>query len=62
MDAIVTLAHNLDLTVIAEGIEDAAQRELLERMGCPYGQGYLFARPVWPAEVPPLLGPVVVAV
>ena len=62
VDAIVTLAHNLDLTVVAEGIEDAAQRELLERMGCPYGQGYLFARPVWPAEVPPLLGPVVVAV
>jgi diguanylate cyclase (GGDEF)-like protein/PAS domain S-box-containing protein len=61
VNAIVTLAQNLDLTVVAEGIEDAAQRELLERMGCPYGQGYLFARPVWPAEIPPLLAAEVVA-
>jgi EAL domain-containing protein (putative c-di-GMP-specific phosphodiesterase class I) len=61
VNAIVTLARNLDLTVVAEGIEDGAQRELLERMGCPYGQGYLFARPLWPAEIPPLLGAVGVA-
>ena len=61
VNAIVTLARNLDLTVVAEGIEDGAQRELLERMGCPFGQGYLFARPVWPAEIPPLLGAVGVA-
>jgi diguanylate cyclase (GGDEF)-like protein/PAS domain S-box-containing protein len=61
VNAIVTLARNLDLTVVAEGIEDGAQRELLERMGCPYGQGYLFSRPVWPAEVPPLLGATTVA-
>jgi EAL domain-containing protein (putative c-di-GMP-specific phosphodiesterase class I) len=32
--------------VVAEGIEDAAQRDLLVKMGCPYGQGYLFAKPV----------------
>jgi diguanylate cyclase (GGDEF)-like protein/PAS domain S-box-containing protein len=62
VNAIVTLAGDLDLTVVAEGIEDAAQRELLERMGCPYGQGYLFSRPVWPAEIPALLEPAVVAV
>ncbi|WP_433717251.1 putative bifunctional diguanylate cyclase/phosphodiesterase [Actinoplanes sp. CA-051413] len=61
VNAIVTLARNLDLTVVAEGIEDGAQRELLERMGCPYGQGYLFARPLWPADIPPLLGVVGVA-
>ena len=61
VNAIVTLARNLDLTVVAEGIEDAAQRDLLDRMGCPYGQGYLFARPVWPAEIPPLLGAVGIA-
>ncbi|HEU4349030.1 MAG TPA: EAL domain-containing protein [Actinoplanes sp.] len=51
VNAIVTLARNLDLSVVAEGIEDAAQRALLSRMGCPYGQGYLFSKPVWPADV-----------
>ncbi|MEU4217769.1 EAL domain-containing protein [Actinoplanes sp. NPDC026623] len=62
VDAIVTLAHNLDLTVVAEGIEKAAQHEMLELMGCPYGQGYLFSEPLWPAQIPALLGrPVAVA-
>ncbi|MFI5892237.1 putative bifunctional diguanylate cyclase/phosphodiesterase [Actinoplanes sp. NPDC051513] len=51
VDAIVTLARNLDLAVVAEGIEDAGQRAALARMGCPYGQGYLFSKPVRPAEI-----------
>jgi diguanylate cyclase (GGDEF)-like protein/PAS domain S-box-containing protein len=51
VEAIVTLAHNFDLKVVAEGIEDAGQRAALTRMGCPYGQGYLFAKPVWPDEI-----------
>ncbi|WP_433290749.1 putative bifunctional diguanylate cyclase/phosphodiesterase [Actinoplanes sp. CA-030573] len=51
VDAIVTLARNLDLAVVAEGIEDAGQRAALAGMGCPYGQGYLFSKPVWPADV-----------
>jgi diguanylate cyclase (GGDEF)-like protein/PAS domain S-box-containing protein len=51
VDAIVTLARNLDLAVVAEGVEDAGQRAALARMGCPYGQGYLFSKPVWPAEI-----------
>ncbi|HEY0000400.1 MAG TPA: EAL domain-containing protein, partial [Actinoplanes sp.] len=51
VDAIITLARNLDLAVIAEGIELSEQRAALAEMGCPYGQGYLFAKPVWPAEV-----------
>jgi EAL domain-containing protein (putative c-di-GMP-specific phosphodiesterase class I) len=51
VNAIVTLARNLDLSVVAEGIEDTAQCALLARMGCPYGQGYLFARPAWPDEL-----------
>ncbi len=46
---IVTLAHDLGLTVIAEGIETAEQRERLRALRCEYGQGYLFAKPV-PAE------------
>ncbi|GAA0528470.1 hypothetical protein GCM10010172_06350 [Paractinoplanes ferrugineus] len=51
VDAIVALARNLDLKVIAEGVEEPGQRAALARMGCPYGQGYLFSRPVWPAEI-----------
>jgi diguanylate cyclase (GGDEF)-like protein/PAS domain S-box-containing protein len=46
IEAIVTLARNLDLAVVAEGIEEPEQRDLLVGMGCPYGQGYLFAKPV----------------
>jgi EAL domain-containing protein (putative c-di-GMP-specific phosphodiesterase class I) len=51
VDAIVALARNLDLKVIAEGVEEGGQRAALARMGCPYGQGYLFSRPVWPDEI-----------
>jgi diguanylate cyclase (GGDEF)-like protein/PAS domain S-box-containing protein len=51
VEAIVTLARNLDLAVVAEGIEEVGQRAALAAMGCPYGQGYLFSKPVWPAEI-----------
>ncbi|WP_037683065.1 aminotransferase class I/II-fold pyridoxal phosphate-dependent enzyme [Streptomyces griseus] len=43
---IVRLADTLGLQVIAEGIEERAQRDLLNSIGCRYGQGYLFARPM----------------
>jgi len=46
VEAIVTLARNLDLVVVAEGIEEPEQRDLLIGMRGPYGQGYLFAKPV----------------
>ena len=48
---IVTLARNLGMEVIAEGIETEAQNEQLKALGCQYGQGYLFSRPVVTAEV-----------
>ncbi|MCY1143457.1 EAL domain-containing protein [Actinoplanes sp. Pm04-4] len=51
VDAIVTLARNFDLAVVAEGIEDEGQRAELAAMGCPYGQGFLFSKPVWPHEI-----------
>jgi len=59
VEAIIRLAATLDLQVIAEGIEDAAQRDVLARMGCPLGQGFLFARPLTGAEAASrlLLGP-----
>ncbi|WP_248294143.1 EAL domain-containing protein [Actinoplanes sp. TBRC 11911] len=43
---ILQLAKSLDLVVIAEGIETERHRELLARMDCPLGQGYLFSSPV----------------
>ncbi|MER6671897.1 aminotransferase class I/II-fold pyridoxal phosphate-dependent enzyme [Streptomyces sp. NPDC000983] len=46
VEGIVRLADTLGLQVIAEGIEDPAQRDLLAGMGCRLGQGYLFARPM----------------
>jgi EAL domain-containing protein (putative c-di-GMP-specific phosphodiesterase class I) len=47
--AIVSLAQALDLVTVAEGIEDAAQQRRLEGLGCTYGQGFLFSRPMPPA-------------
>ncbi|MFF9813182.1 aminotransferase class I/II-fold pyridoxal phosphate-dependent enzyme [Streptomyces sp. NPDC014006] len=46
VEGIVRIADTLGLTVIAEGIEQQAQRELLADMGCRFGQGYLFAPPM----------------
>jgi diguanylate cyclase (GGDEF)-like protein len=43
---IVQIAQTLKLRVIAEGIESAAQRDLLTAMGCEFGQGYLLAMPM----------------
>jgi diguanylate cyclase (GGDEF)-like protein/PAS domain S-box-containing protein len=43
--AIITLAHNLGLEVVAEGVETKVQREQLRMLGCDYAQGYLFSRP-----------------
>lgn len=44
--AIIVMAHELGLKVIAEGIETGGQHILLRDMGCDYGQGFLFSRPV----------------
>jgi diguanylate cyclase (GGDEF)-like protein/PAS domain S-box-containing protein len=44
--SIVTLAHNLGMRVIAEGIDDPAQIDRLRDLGCEYGQGFHFAQPL----------------
>jgi len=43
---ITTLARNLGMECIAEGIETEEQHQQLKALGCEYGQGYLFSRPV----------------
>lgn len=44
--AIVDLAHALELTVVAEGIDAPAQTVELQRLGCRYGQGFQFSVPL----------------
>jgi EAL domain-containing protein (putative c-di-GMP-specific phosphodiesterase class I) len=44
--AIVDLAHNLHLDVVAEGIETEHQLAVLRTVGCEHGQGFLFAAPL----------------
>jgi diguanylate cyclase (GGDEF)-like protein len=44
--SIIDLARGLGLTVVAEGIEDAEAAAILGRLGCDYGQGYFFSRPI----------------
>jgi EAL domain-containing protein (putative c-di-GMP-specific phosphodiesterase class I) len=46
VQTIVTLAHNLGMEVIAEGIETQTQLEKLQGFNCELGQGYLFSKPV----------------
>ncbi len=53
--AIVTLAHNLDLTVVAEGLETAEQVAHLQGLECDYGQGYYFAKPMSAKDAEALL-------
>lgn len=47
---IITLAKNMNLQVIAEGVETEEQREFLERAGCDVMQGYLVSKPITVAE------------
>ncbi|MFS0517791.1 EAL domain-containing protein [Nostoc sp. UIC 10607] len=53
--AIVTLAHNLNMSVTAEGIETVDQLAQLKALQCDYGQGYFFLPPMESAEVEILL-------
>jgi len=45
-EAMIVMAHKLGMRVVAEGVESAAQRDLLREIGCDYAQGYLFSRPL----------------
>jgi EAL domain-containing protein (putative c-di-GMP-specific phosphodiesterase class I) len=44
--SLIVMAHNLDLGVIAEGVETAEQAEFLRLEGCEEAQGFLYSRPL----------------
>lgn len=46
VDSIVTIAHNLDLHVVAEGVEQASQINTLEELNCETLQGYYYSKPL----------------
>jgi diguanylate cyclase (GGDEF)-like protein len=48
--AIIVMAHQLDLKVIAEGVETKQQHEILVTVGCDYGQGFFYSKPI-PGEL-----------
>ncbi len=56
-EAMIAMSKTLGLCTIAEGIENLAQQEFLLRAGCIEGQGYLFSRPLPPADIERLLAP-----
>ncbi|WP_218352825.1 putative bifunctional diguanylate cyclase/phosphodiesterase [Alteromonas lipotrueiana] len=51
VEAMIALCHNLDIQVVAEGIEQQSQAMLLTRLGCDVGQGYFFGKPAPVADI-----------
>jgi EAL domain-containing protein (putative c-di-GMP-specific phosphodiesterase class I) len=56
VSAIIAIARHLRIQVIAEGIEGYQQAEILRKLGCTIGQGFLFARPMPADQCLALLG------
>jgi diguanylate cyclase (GGDEF)-like protein len=55
-EMVIQLGRNLGLTVVAEGVEDERQAQILQALGCPMAQGFLFARPMSPPALYKWLG------
>ncbi len=53
--AIVAMSDSLQITTVAEGIEDAEQAARMRALGCSFGQGYYFARPMAGAGIAPMV-------
>ena len=52
--SMIAMAHALGMRVVAEGVENRRQMQLLRTLGCDEGQGYFFSRPVPPGERQPV--------
>jgi EAL domain-containing protein (putative c-di-GMP-specific phosphodiesterase class I) len=52
---IIDFAHTLGLRTVAEGVEDAEQVAVLQRLGCHFAQGYLFSKPLPANEIAAVL-------
>ena len=50
VQAVISLAHNLGLAVLAEGVETVEQQDFLKKKGCEQAQGFLYGRPVEAAQ------------
>ena len=55
VQAVISLAHGLAISVVAEGIETAGQLAHLRSLACDRGQGFFYARPAPPANLEPML-------
>lgn len=55
VQAVLSLAHGLGITVVAEGIETPAQARRLRDLGCDLGQGYVWSRPLAPEKLAAIL-------
>lgn len=55
INAVISMSHALGLKVIAEGVETQQQHDQLKMLGCDYGQGYLFSKPLSVADMTELL-------
>jgi diguanylate cyclase (GGDEF)-like protein len=53
VQSVIDLSHNLELSVVAEGIESQQILDMLIGMGCDYGQGYYIGKPMPIGELPP---------
>jgi EAL domain-containing protein (putative c-di-GMP-specific phosphodiesterase class I) len=55
VNAIVGLAHNFGMDVVAEGVETAEQLACVRRLGCNFAQGFYFSKAIEAAAVEPLI-------
>lgn len=58
MSAVSQIAKTLDLQVVAEGIETEDEAEITTQLGCDLGQGWFYARPTNPDELPAVVAAV----